>query len=168
MRSHHRSRHLNRRCQPNSYQPSHPVRSYPAWFANTPRARKRVERANTELAFIIRRLGLRCRFRAVFQLANARTTSPQQRANERCRERRIIMSEYMCYAELAVGIIGIVVAIWSEVKRRRSEAKRRQEREWIHMSLVSLKPSIQGPNQTAVIAAINNMLEFLKPSPRKE
>jgi hypothetical protein len=31
------------------------------------------------------------------------------------------------------------------------------------MSLVNLKPSIQGSNKNDVIAAINNMLEFLKP-----
>jgi hypothetical protein len=78
------------------------------------------------------------------------------------------MAEYMCYAELAVGIIGIVVAICSDVKRRRSEAKSKHDLDWFHMSLVNLKPAIQGPNQPAVIAAINNMLEFLKPPPRKE
>ena len=68
------------------------------------------------------------------------------------------MAEYMCYAELAVGVIGIVFGIRTEVKRRR-------EREWVHMAL---KPSIQGSNQAAVIAAIKNMLEFLKSPPRKK
>ena len=56
----------------------------------------------------------------------------------------------------AVTVISLGYAIYSDIKRR-------SEREWIHMALVNLKPSIQGPNQGAVIVAINNMLEFLKP-----
>jgi hypothetical protein len=47
-----------------------------------------------------------------------------------------------------------------------SDWRRRSERDWVHAALVLLKPSIQGPNQGAVIIAINNMLEFLKP-PKK-
>jgi hypothetical protein len=66
------------------------------------------------------------------------------------------MSEYMCYAELAVGLLGFGFGLWSEVKRK-------GEREWVQMALVNLKPSIQGSNRPQVIAAINNMLEFLKP-----
>jgi hypothetical protein len=31
------------------------------------------------------------------------------------------------------------------------------------MALENLKPPIQGPNQSAVIVAVNNLLEFLKP-----
>jgi Flp pilus assembly protein protease CpaA len=56
----------------------------------------------------------------------------------------------------AVTVISLGYAIYSDIKRR-------SVREWIHMALVNLKPSIQGPNQGAVILAINNMLEFLKP-----
>jgi hypothetical protein len=70
------------------------------------------------------------------------------------------MSEYMCYAELVVGLLGFGFGVWSEVKRK-------GEREWIHMALVNLKPSIQGSNKPGVIAAINNMLEFLNPPKNK-
>lgn len=59
----------------------------------------------------------------------------------------------MDYAGLTVGILGVVYGIWSDLKRRR-------DREWIHMALVNLKPSVENP---ASVAAINNMLEFLKP-----
>jgi len=59
----------------------------------------------------------------------------------------------------AVTVVGFLYGLYSDWRRR-------TEREWIHAALVLLKPSIQGPNQAAVIAAINNMLEFLKP-PKK-
>ena len=61
--------------------------------------------------------------------------------------------------ELTVGLLGIAFAVWSEVKRK-------GEREWVHMALVNLKPSIAGPKAPEVLAAINNMLAFLKP-PKK-
>jgi hypothetical protein len=35
------------------------------------------------------------------------------------------------------------------------------------MSLVNLKPGIQGPNKDDVLRAINNMLEFLNPPKKK-
>ena len=62
----------------------------------------------------------------------------------------------ICYLEVAVGFLGIGFAVWSEVKRK-------GEREWVHMALVNLKPSIDGPRAPEILAAINNMLEFLKP-----
>jgi hypothetical protein len=65
------------------------------------------------------------------------------------------MKEYLCYAELAVGISGLVFGIWSEWKRK-------SERESVHAALVNLKPLIRGENRADVIAAINNTLEFLK------
>jgi hypothetical protein len=69
------------------------------------------------------------------------------------------MTEYMCYFELAVGLLGLGFGFWSEFKRK-------SEREQIHVALVNLKPSIQGPNAGKILAAIDNMLEFLKP-PKK-
>jgi hypothetical protein len=49
------------------------------------------------------------------------------------------------------------------MKRRRDEAKRKTERQWIHVALVNPKPSIEGPNAPTILASINNMLEFLQP-----
>jgi hypothetical protein len=59
----------------------------------------------------------------------------------------------------AVTVVGVLYGLYSDWRRR-------SERDWVHAALVLLKPSIQGPNQGAVIIAINNMLEFLKP-PKK-
>jgi hypothetical protein len=73
------------------------------------------------------------------------------------------MTEYMCYAELAVGLGGFAFGIWSEMKRKSDETKRKTERQWIHVALVNLKPSIEGPNASKILGAINNMLEFLQP-----
>jgi hypothetical protein len=70
------------------------------------------------------------------------------------------MNEYMCYLELLVGAVGLVYGF-------RSESKRSTEREWIHVALVNIKPAIQGENQAGAIAAINNMLEFVKPPKNK-
>jgi len=53
--------------------------------------------------------------------------------------------------------------IRSEMKRKSDEAKRKTERQWIHVALVNLKPSIEGPNAPKILASINNMLEFLQP-----
>ena len=63
----------------------------------------------------------------------------------------------MDYVGLTVGIIGVGYGIWSDIKRR-------SDREWIHVALVNLKPSIDGPKASETIASINNMLEFLKPT----
>ncbi len=60
------------------------------------------------------------------------------------------------WVSLIVGIVGVAYGVWSDVKRK-------SQREWVHMALGNLKPAIQGPNKGEVIAAINNMLEFLKP-----
>jgi hypothetical protein len=62
-------------------------------------------------------------------------------------------TELMDYIALIVGLIGVGYGIWSDLKRR-------SDRDWIHMSLVNLKASVENP---ASVAAINNMLEFLKP-----
>ena len=69
------------------------------------------------------------------------------------------MTDWVGIAGLVVGIAGTGYAVWSDVKRR-------GERHWVHMALVNLKPSIQGPNRDHVIDAIDNMLSFLKP-PKK-
>jgi hypothetical protein len=66
----------------------------------------------------------------------------------------------MCYVEITVGVLGICYAFWSDRKRR-------TERHWIHMSLVNLKASIDGPKAPEILNAINNMLEFLKPPKKK-
>jgi hypothetical protein len=66
--------------------------------------------------------------------------------------------DLLCVAGLIVGIIGIIYAVISDVKCR-------SQREWVHMALVNLKPSIRGDNEVRVVAAINNMMEFLKPPP---
>jgi hypothetical protein len=60
------------------------------------------------------------------------------------------------YFELILAIAGVVYGTWSDLKRR-------SEREFIHMALVNLKASIQKLQSPGDIAAINNMLEFLKP-----
>jgi hypothetical protein len=49
---------------------------------------------------------------------------------------------------LLVGIGGVGYGIWSDLNRRR-------ERDWVHMALVNLKPSIQGGNAERVIKAID-------------
>jgi hypothetical protein len=70
-----------------------------------------------------------------------------------------MQSDWIGVAGLVVGIVGVAYAVGSDVKRR-------SQRQWVHMALVNLKPSIQGTNRDDVLAAINNMLEFLKP-PKK-
>jgi hypothetical protein len=71
------------------------------------------------------------------------------------------MSEQtLCLVEITVGVAGICYALWSDRKRR-------TERNWIHVALVNLKPSIDGPRAPEILKAINNMLEFLKP-PKKQ
>jgi hypothetical protein len=70
------------------------------------------------------------------------------------------MTDWVGIAGLVVGIGGTGYAVWSDVKRR-------GERHWVHVALVNLKPSIQGPNRADVIRAIDNTLEFLKPPHRK-
>lgn len=62
----------------------------------------------------------------------------------------------MNWVSLIVGILGIVYGVWSDVKRKR-------QRDWVHMALANLKPGIQQPNRDEVLAAINNMMESLKP-----
>ena len=71
------------------------------------------------------------------------------------------MSTQFCCDWVGVGslIVGFVSFVYAVI----SDEKRRSQRHWVHMSLVNLKPSIQGPNKDEVIKAINNMLEFLKP-----
>jgi hypothetical protein len=67
-----------------------------------------------------------------------------------------VQPDWIGISGLVVGIVGVALAVWSDVTRR-------SQRHWVHMALVNLKPSIQGPNRDDVLAAINNMLEFLKP-----
>lgn len=57
---------------------------------------------------------------------------------------------------LLVGVIGVVIAA-------KTHQKFKKERDWLHVALVNLKPSIQGPNRDQILAAINNMLAVLKP-----
>ncbi len=68
------------------------------------------------------------------------------------------MVDWLGVGGLAVGIIGTGYGIWSDWRRR-------SDREWVHMSLANLKPGIRGDNRAEVVAAINNMMAFLK-SPR--
>jgi hypothetical protein len=68
-----------------------------------------------------------------------------------------------------VGCLGLIIGIIGLAYGYYSDRKRKSERELIHVSLINLKPSIeslQDPNKDAVIRAINNMLEALKP-PKK-
>jgi hypothetical protein len=66
------------------------------------------------------------------------------------------MIDWVGIAGLIVGILGVAYAVWSDVTRK-------GQRDWVHMALANLKPSIQQPNKEAVLEAINNMMEFLKP-----
>jgi hypothetical protein len=73
----------------------------------------------------------------------------------------------VCYPEMAIGLLGIAFGIWAEIKRHKDTRKERQERrsdrDQFHRILVTLKPSIQGPNREQVLASINDTLEWLKP-----
>ena len=71
-----------------------------------------------------------------------------------------MQSDWIGITGLIGGIVGVAYAVGSDVARR-------SQRHWVHMALVNLKPSIQGPNRADVLAAINNMLEFLKPPKKK-
>ncbi len=66
------------------------------------------------------------------------------------------MVDWLSIGGLVVGIVGAGYGIWSD-RRRRSD------RQWVHMGLANLKPAIRGDNRAEVIAAINNMMAFLKP-----
>lgn len=57
-------------------------------------------------------------------------------------------------AGLTLGILGIAYAVWSDQKRKQSEQKRAQEREWVHMGLANLKPSIQQPDKEELLARL--------------
>jgi hypothetical protein len=59
-----------------------------------------------------------------------------------------------------IGVIGILYGLWSD-------AKRKSDREWVHMALANHKPGIQWENRTEVIDKINNMMAFLRPPPKK-
>jgi hypothetical protein len=59
------------------------------------------------------------------------------------------------YVGWAIGIVGIAVAVWAEVRAR-------HRRDVAHAGLVSLKPAIQGANRDEVIAAINDLLTKIK------
>jgi hypothetical protein len=62
-----------------------------------------------------------------------------------------------------LGISGLVVGIIALVYAVKTHHKFKRERDLLHLALVNLKPSIQGPNRDDVVAAINNMLAVLKP-----
>jgi hypothetical protein len=72
-----------------------------------------------------------------------------------------MLSGYACYGEMAVGILGIVLALYERNKRR-------TERENFYSQLVLLKPGIQGQNRDEVLRAINDTLDWLKPSKSTE
>ena len=55
----------------------------------------------------------------------------------------------------ALGVIGILYAVYTD---RRAK----QRRDDMHSFLVGLKPSIQGSNKDAIIAAINDELQKLQ------
>jgi hypothetical protein len=67
-------------------------------------------------------------------------------------------SDWIGVIGLAVGGVSLAYAVVSDIRRR-------SQREWVHMALVNLKPSIRGENKSDVVRAIDNMLSFLKPPP---
>lgn len=71
-----------------------------------------------------------------------------------------MQSELTSYAELALGVVGILFALYERTKRR-------TDREEFHRQLVVLKPSIQGDNKEDVLHAINDTLAWLKPRKKK-
>lgn len=64
-------------------------------------------------------------------------------------------TDWVSVAGLVVGVAGVGYGVWSDAKRKSVER-------WVHAALVMLKPGIGGENRNDVIAAINNMLEFLQ------
>jgi hypothetical protein len=91
---------------------------------------------------------------------------PQKGDSSRFGERRGLFLDGLHFpvvTSMVWTIVGTAVTVLGFLYGLYQDYRRRSEREWIHMALVNLKPSIQGPNQGAVIVAINNMLEFLKP-----
>jgi hypothetical protein len=71
-----------------------------------------------------------------------------------------MQSELTSYAELGLGVVGIILALYERTKRR-------TDREEFHRQLIVLKPSIQGENKEEVIRAINETLVWLKPHKKK-
>jgi hypothetical protein len=71
------------------------------------------------------------------------------------------MVDWVGVAGRAVGVVGTGYGIGSDVKQKGVQ-------QWVHMALVNLKPGIQGENRDGVLAAINNMLEFLQPPKKRK
>jgi hypothetical protein len=70
-----------------------------------------------------------------------------------------MQSELTSFAELGLGVVGIVLALYER-------SKRRTDRDEFHRQLLVLKPSIRGDNKDEVLQAINETLVWLKP-PKK-
>jgi hypothetical protein len=70
-----------------------------------------------------------------------------------------MQSNFVSYIELALGVAGIVLALYER-------SKRRAERDEFHRQLVVLKPSIQGQNKEDVLRVIDDTLDWLRP-PKK-